>query len=209
MSAEPIGPEAAVWQPDPVRQALANYTLQDLLNLPPDAPRVELVDGVIHVVPSANTGHQTIATMLCNWFYAHAPEEFFAYQDVGVALGPGHTRQPDVLVCYDDVVGDNEHYVLPADVVLAVEVVSPSTKTTDRFAKPGEYAAAGIPCYWRIERDPLHVFAYQLREPTRPSGLREYELVADSDTLIKVEQPFPIEFPLSEIVRRPRPRPRR
>ncbi len=56
---------------------------------------------------------------------------------------------------------------MPADVVLAIEVVSPSTKTTDRFAKPGEYAAAGIPCYWRIERDPLHVFAYQLREPAR------------------------------------------
>ncbi|MDR7278071.1 hypothetical protein J2S41_004849 [Catenuloplanes atrovinosus] len=47
---------------------------------------------------------------------------------------------------------------------------------------------------------------HQLREPTRPSGPREYELAADSDTLIRVERPFPIEFPLSEIVGRPRPR---
>jgi hypothetical protein len=36
-------------------------------------------------------------------------------------------------------------------VVLAVEVVSPSSTTHDRFIKPALYAEAGIPSYWRVE----------------------------------------------------------
>lgn len=38
-------------------------------------------------------------------------------------------------------------------VVLAVEVVSEGSRLADRFAKPALYAQAGIPSYWRIERD--------------------------------------------------------
>lgn len=48
----------------------------------------------------------------------------------------------------------------PTDVVLVVEVVSPSSRKTDRFFKPIEYAQAGIAAYWRIETEPevvLHV----------------------------------------------------
>ncbi|MDP9466698.1 MAG: Uma2 family endonuclease [Actinomycetota bacterium] len=28
--------------------------------------------------------------------------------------------------------------------------MSPSSRETDRFAKPGEYAEAGIPLFWRL-----------------------------------------------------------
>ena len=41
-----------------------------------------------------------------------------------------------------------EHYAL------VVEVVSPSSRKTDRFFKPIEYAAAGVPAYWRVETEP-------------------------------------------------------
>jgi len=40
---------------------------------------------------------------------------------------------------------------VPADLLLAVEVVSPSSATTDRVTKPTLYAAAGVPAYWRVE----------------------------------------------------------
>lgn len=49
----------------------------------------------------------------------------------------------------------------PADVGLVVEVVSPHSRRTDRFAKPGEYADAGIGIYLRLETEPelaLHAF---------------------------------------------------
>jgi hypothetical protein len=65
------------------------------------------------------------------------------------------------------------------------------TRKRDRFEKPGLYADAGIPYYWRVEKDPrVHV-----------SGLREgaYKLLADSETMLKVDEPFPIALPVQAI----------
>jgi hypothetical protein len=56
MTAEPTG--HVMWSPSPIRQRLANYFVEDVLNLPDDAPRVELRDGVMIVVPS----HTTLST---------------------------------------------------------------------------------------------------------------------------------------------------
>ena len=51
----------------------------------------------------------------------------------------------------------------PAAVGLVVEVVSPSSRKTDRFAKPGEYAEAGVDLFWRVETEPdLLLVAYRL-----------------------------------------------
>lgn len=39
------------------------------------------------------------------------------------------------------------------DVLLTVEIVSPSSEVTDRITKPALYAEAGIAAYWRVELD--------------------------------------------------------
>ncbi len=89
---------------------------------------------------------------------------------------------------------DGRRHFFPAeDVLIAVEVVSPHTRARDRFAKPAEYAAGGIPYYWRVEQDPLHVFAYRLGEGD------QYELVADSTDALTLDEPFPITLPIAEI----------
>lgn len=115
-----------------------------------------------------------------------------------MALAADTSRQPDVLLHRDDVRLDRA-FLRPNDVVLAVEIVSQSTRRIDRFAKPGEYASAGIPHYWRIEQDPVHVYAYQLRGRQGPLDERRYELVTDSAELLELEQPFPIKLPIAEI----------
>jgi hypothetical protein len=46
-----------MWSPDPIRQRLAAHTLEDVLTLPGDAPRVELHDGVMTAVASPTFGH--------------------------------------------------------------------------------------------------------------------------------------------------------
>lgn len=199
MSAEPIADDMpGPWQPDPVRQRLADYTLEDLLNLPPDAPRVELVDGVIHVVPSPTEGHQDITFLICAWLRAQAPAHYKAAMAVGVAVTARDTREPDVLLRHAGGETDR-HFFTPEQVVLAVEVVSPSTRRTDRLIKPVEYAAAGIPYYWRVEQDPVHVYAYQLSTQPGLSGRREYELVAESGKLLELAQPFPLALPIADI----------
>ena len=53
--------------------------------------------------------------------------------------------------------------LLPHEVLLVVEIMSPGTMTTDRYTKTGEYAEAGIPFYWRLEqRAKLELHAYEL-----------------------------------------------
>ncbi|MFC6020206.1 Uma2 family endonuclease [Plantactinospora solaniradicis] len=198
MSAEPIAQTPGPWQPDPIRQRQASYTLEDLLHLPPDAPRVELLDGVIHVVPSPTLGHQNISGLLWNWLRRHLPGHLRAAQAVGVSLSANFTREPDVLVHLAEV-APNRSFLLPHEVVLAVEVVSPGTRRTDRFSKPAEYAGAGIPGYWRVEQDPVRVYAYRLADRPGRSGDREYELLAETADLLEVEQPFPVKLPIAEI----------
>ncbi|SCG15265.1 Endonuclease, Uma2 family (restriction endonuclease fold) [Micromonospora echinofusca] len=181
-----------------MRQQRADYTLEDLLGLPDDAPRVELVDGVIQVTPSPTLGHQDISSLLWLWLRTHCPAHLRATQAVGVALNANTSRQPDVLLCRTEVTADRS-LLMPDDVILAVEVVSPGTRRTDRFAKPGEYAAAGIPFYWRIEQDPIHLYAYRRGDRLGPGGERQYELIADSAELIELVEPFEIKLPIADI----------
>ncbi|GGJ80600.1 hypothetical protein GCM10010123_08150 [Pilimelia anulata] len=202
MTADPIPATAllagALWQPDPLRQSRADHTLEDWLDLPSDAPRVELVDGVLRVAPSPSEDHQDISALLWSWLRGNAPAGYKASLAVGVALSERDVRIPDVLLRQAG--GDGSRHFLTADqVVIAVEIVSPGTRRTDRFAKPGEYAAAGIRHYWRVEQDPVHVYAYRLSDQPGRSGFREYELMADSADVLKLSDPFAIRLPIARI----------
>lgn len=191
MTAEPTTP--APWAPDPIKQRTGDYLIEDVLLLPDDAPRVELRDGVILVVPSPTVGHQKIGNRLYIWLERHAPDGFEGSTAVGVALGFRDTLEPDVLLLRQPVENDR-HYLLPEQVVVVVEVVSKSTKRRDRLEKPAEYAAAGIAHFWRIEQDPLHLFAYDLVDG-------QYVLVADAgveDELV-LSAPFEIRLPIRDI----------
>ncbi|MCG5451768.1 Uma2 family endonuclease [Micromonospora sp. NIE111] len=198
MSVEPVPTSPGPWCPDPMRQQRADYTLEDLLTLPDDAPRVELVDGVVQVTPSPTLGHQDISFLLRLWLHSRVPGHLRVAQAVGVGLSRNTSRQPDLLLCRADVPSDRST-LRPSDVVLAVEIVSPGTRRIDRFAKPGEYAAAGIPFYWRIEQDPVHVYAYRIGDRVGPGGERQYELVADGAEVIELTEPFDIKLPIAEI----------
>jgi Uma2 family endonuclease len=189
MTAEPIG--SVGWAPDTFKQKRAGYTVEDVLNLPHDAPRVELSDGVLTVVASPTGRHQKINWRLVAWLERHLPAGFEPQFAVGVVTGYRSTVEPDALILHSPV--DLDHHFFEADqVVVAVEIGSPGTTRRDRFEKPGLFAAAGIPHYWRIEQDPVHVFAYDL------SGDR-YELVAESDTELVLTAPFEIRLPIADI----------
>jgi Uma2 family endonuclease len=44
--------------------------------------------------------------------------------------------------------------LMVADVVAAVEIISPGSRNVDLHVKPFEYAEAGIPHYWVVDLDP-------------------------------------------------------
>uniref|UniRef100_UPI0034DB05C1 Uma2 family endonuclease n=1 Tax=Paractinoplanes polyasparticus TaxID=2856853 RepID=UPI0034DB05C1 len=47
----------------------------------------------------------------------------------------------------------NEVWLPTGDVLLVVEIISPESEGIDTVTKRSEYAAAGIPQYWTVDRD--------------------------------------------------------
>jgi Uma2 family endonuclease len=125
------------------------WTLEDLANLPEDGRRYEIVDGVLLVSPAPGLPHQFVLNELC-YLLTHARPPGLAIVP-GIGIDMGHTMLiPDLAVVARDAV-PGAVLARPADVRLAVEIVSPSSVSMDRLLKPVRYAAVGIPSYWRVE----------------------------------------------------------
>jgi Uma2 family endonuclease len=164
------------------------WTLDDIDRLPASDIRYELVDGVPCVTPPPAHEHQTAARRLANLLEKAAPQDLHILEAVGVILGQDQRPIPDVVVVRRLTPRTNN---FPADqVALAAEVVSPSTRSHDRFRKPALYAQAGIPAYLRVELDPLHVVAYRLDDE---GVYAEYGRAPAGET-ISLDVPFPVSF---------------
>jgi Uma2 family endonuclease len=131
----------------------------------PDNPRRELVDGVVHMMATPTFWHQEVAYNLRTALNRLKPADVKISAEVEVCLRGDLRRNPDVLVVKASAFEPRASRVRPEQVVLAVEVVSPGSESTDRVLKPIEYAKAGIQHFWRIEIDPeVVVNTYRLAD---------------------------------------------
>lgn len=141
--AMPAGAEAAHGWPRPP------FTVDTLFELPDTGLRYEVLEGALVVVPPPAPAHNLAADRL-----GRLIDPLLTVGEVittvAVRLTTGDGPVPDLLVTTAD---PAEHpRGLPAEWVhTVVEVVSPSNASDDRVKKTALYAAAGIPCYWRIE----------------------------------------------------------
>ena len=126
------------------------------------------------------------------WFRANAPTRYRAALASGLAVSVNTTLEPDVLLLHRELAERQTHFSTPNRVVIAVEVVSPGTRKRDRFEKPIEYANAGIPHFWRIEQDPVHIYAYELTDGA-------YQRIHESDDEVVLDRPFGIRLPVRAI----------
>jgi Uma2 family endonuclease len=170
------------------------WTVDDLDALPEDGVRRELIDGVLIVSPSPTTRHQTLAARLCVSLYDACPREFETTQGVEVRISRRRALIPDVLVVTAQAAARNPHWYSPAEVALAVEVVSPSSISFDRVTKPALYAQAGIPAYWRVEVDDdcTKVHTYAL-DPTA----EVYRDTGAFTRVVEVDQPWEMRLAVS------------
>jgi Uma2 family endonuclease len=158
---------------------------------------IEIVDGMVVVSPSASKRHNRLARVLANALDAAAGPEWNADTDFDVRLQdePLTNRRPDVVVYRADTIDIAP--TRPEHVLLAVEIVSPGSETTDRVVKLDQYARAGIPFYWRVELTPTRIpVVYTC---LLDSASRQYR---DSDVftgVIRAVAPFPVEVDLSAL----------
>ncbi len=151
-------------RPTAVPDLFRTWTVDELADLPDDGFRYELVDGRLEVTPPPTQAHQELGEGLRALLMAAAPAGWRSRVEYPLRFGADTQRQPDVVLYrwpLHEPSGDRQNPVGPRDLGLIVEIVSPSSRRRDRFAKPGEYADAGIPIYWRLETEPeltLHTF---------------------------------------------------
>ena len=173
------------------------WTVDDLEGLPEDGVRRELLDGVLHVTPSPAPSHQVFAARLMVALEATCPDQYHVSQANDVILSGKRLFIPDVLIT-TDVAARRDSKFVADEVLLAAEIVSPSSKSMDRVLKPALYAKAGIPFYWLIELHgglTVHTFTLNAAE-------KAYQPANVFTETIKLDEPWPIEIPLARL--RPR-----
>ena len=135
-------------------------TVDDLERLPDDGHRYELVDGTLIVTPAPATAHQRCVVRLVVLLAAAAgPDLEVLVAPYDWVVGPATLFQPDVLVARRADLGPKR---LERPPVLAVEVLSPSTRRVDVATKRLAYADAGVPHYWLVDPDGPSLTALRL-----------------------------------------------
>ncbi len=138
-------------------QRAGHWRFDELGDLPDDERRYEVVDGLLVVSPPPTFWHQVVSAALLRRLSAQAPPGWRVLFELGLPMG-SDGRVPDLsVVSARAPTGAGAPLPGPEHVGLVVEVVSRSSRKTDRFAKPGEYAEAGIALFWRVETEPQPV----------------------------------------------------
>jgi Uma2 family endonuclease len=129
------------------------HTADMVRALPDDGKRYETVHGELLVTPAPRLLHQRIVRRLVvaldRYVSQHSVGEVFA-SPADISWGPDVLVQPDVFV-----VDSREARTLDWDhvkhLLLAVEVLSPSSLRADRFTKRRLYQEVGVPKYWVVD----------------------------------------------------------
>lgn len=173
------------------------WTIDDLLALPDEGHRYEVIDGSLLVSAAPTPWHQLVAAELVAALRQAAPVEFAVVETVDVDFG-GSVLEPDVLVVRRSAFTHEALRLEPRDVVLAVEVESPSSRRMDRLAKPSILAAGGVPNYWRVELADMDTPAVSVHELVG-GAYREVGTVRAGESAL-VDAPFAVEVRPAELV---------
>ena len=151
---------AQLWPPR------GQWTEADYFALPETNRFIELSEGELIMPPHPTHTHQLIVGKLyramCD-FVAECDLGTVQFGPLPVRLWPGKIREPDILfVAREHSHRIGEQAYGPPDLV--VEVLSPSTRRTDRLEKTVEYARAGVGEYWIVDPHGRTVEVFILQE---------------------------------------------
>ncbi|MEO7966340.1 MAG: Uma2 family endonuclease [Gemmatimonadaceae bacterium] len=169
-----------------------DWTVDEVRALPKDGNRYEVIDGELFVTPAPSWLHQRAAIELlflvrpyagrCALDCYIAPAE--------VAFSRRRSVEPDLFVVPRIDGRPASRFEDVKRLVLAVEVISPSSARADRYKKRHLYQSEGVPEYWIVDTDARFV------ERWRP-GDDEPDIVIESLawTLRDDVAPLVIELP--------------
>jgi Uma2 family endonuclease len=170
------------------------FTRADLETVPDDGHRYELIDGVLIVSPAPRPRHQHVVLNLAIALKMARPSAEFHVltAPLDVVLADDTVLQPDVLVAR---AADFTERDLPKAPLLAVEVLSASTRRVDQLLKPSRLEAAGCPAYWFVDPDTPSLRALTLR-----SGSYVDHAYVEGDETFQATTPYPVTFSPADLL---------
>jgi Uma2 family endonuclease len=129
------------------------YTAEMVRALPDDGQRYEVVHGELLVTPAPRRPHQRIVTrlavVLTGYLEGRGLGEVLV-SPADISWGPENLVQPDVFVAPLPEARQDDWRSIRT-LLLAVEVLSPSTTRADRFTKRRLYQEVGVSAYWIVD----------------------------------------------------------
>ncbi|MEU9454318.1 Uma2 family endonuclease [Streptomyces sp. NPDC048277] len=162
----------------------------------------ELVDGWIVVKGQPRFWHNRVRDRVARALEDACTEPYEVVMEQCVMVDDQNVVKPDAIVFDPRNLNFFDLECVPTThLALVVEVVSPGSRRDDRVSKPAQFAAARVPCYWRVELD-------------RAGRLEVHEYWLNADTLTYIpapmhpvhhgklitELPFPVEIDLDALV---------
>jgi Uma2 family endonuclease len=149
-------------------------TIDDLLRMPKDGRKYELVDGEIVVSP-AGMRHSEVAAKIgyiIATFLENSPVGKVYSADVGILLPNRNLRSPDVTFVRNEKLPAGKSPESFGEIVpdLAVEVLSPSDSLAQVGRKIGEYLECGVPVVWLVDPRRETVTVYRSLSQTQALG---------------------------------------
>jgi Uma2 family endonuclease len=172
------------------------YSAEMVRALPDDGNRYETVHGELLVTPAPRAWHQEVVWRIMVQLRAYVDlhrcgHVFFSPADI--SWEPDILVQPDLFVV-DLAQAQTLDWSQMKDLLLTIEVLSPTTARYDRYTKRRLYQEVGIPVYWIVDPDeklvevwtPESLFPTVERECVRwrPEGVKE-DFVLDIEELFR------------------------
>jgi prevent-host-death family protein len=160
-----------------IRERTAEYgnreewvSYEDFMELSENSEQwLELIDGVIYSLASPTFKHQTaireILVAFYNWFKGKPCTPLTSPLDITLAKAEDNicVVQPDiVVVCDPDNLNKKGKY--QGTPTLAVEVLSPSTRSKDLIKKLALYKQCGVREYWVVDPINQYVHVFELQD---------------------------------------------
>ena len=131
------------------------YTAEMVRAIPEDGNRYEVVQGELLVTPAPRPWHQEVIRRVTNALSVYLNGErvgnLFA-SPADISWGPQTLVQPDLFVVPLEQARTLD-WAQMTDLLLVVEVLSPSSRRADRFTKRLEYQRQRMPLYWIVDPD--------------------------------------------------------
>lgn len=131
------------------------WTAEMVRALPADGNRYEVVRGELLVTPAPRLWHQEIVGRLfvaLRGYLEREPAGHALASPADISFAPDVLVQPDVFVVPVEQARTHAWAGIRG-LLLAVEVLSPSSARADRFTKRRWYQDAGLPLYWIVDLD--------------------------------------------------------